>query len=830
MPDSLAEGEECGLAVLLWRAEMMRTTLAFFFLVMLAAGGFAQDTPAAGSPVPVPAAAFAKPFDTRALDALLERAVRENAIPGAVAIVGHKGQIVYRKAFGWRSLEPERERMTLDTVFDMASLTKCMVTATAIMQLLEEGRLRLNDPVAYYLPEFGRNGKEQITIRQLATHFGGLAPDLELKTEWEGRQTAYRMANEETPLWPPGAVFRYSDVGFIVLGELVEKLSGMPLEQYAAQRIFTPLGMSHTRYLPPAAWLPLVAPTEYDEHDHMLRGVVHDPTARRMGGVAGHAGVFSTADNLALFAQALLDGHFVVSAAAVEKMTTPQQPPNASVLRGIGWDIDSPFSSSRGELLPVGSYGHTGFTGTSLWIDPSSDTYIILLTNAVHPHQRPHSRIVALRAEFANAVAVALHLGPAPGARANAAAITGYNETLSAERRLSARNGQVQTGIDLFPTVWEGWRSGRRPEVACRASPCRLGVLTNQTGLDSQGRRTIDVLAHLPGAELAAIFSPEHGVTGTLDTAKIGNTSDAATGVTVYSVYGATDAQRRPPPEVLQGLDAVIFDIQDAGVRWYTYETTLGYFLEACAQAHIPLIVLDRPNPITGSFVQGPMSESAHASFTNYHPLPVRHGMTLGELARLFNAERHIGADLKVVAMHGWQRGDWFDSTGLVWVNPSPNLRSLTEAVLYPGVAMVEGTNVSVGRGTDTPFELLGAPWMDARRLAAYLNARQIAGVRFVPVSFTPSSSTYANQLCHGIHLMVTDRNAFDAPELGLELASALMKLFPKEYEAAHLLGALANDEVFKALQGGEDPRRIADQAREALAPFLAIRQKYLLY
>jgi len=808
---------------------MTRTAFVLILLASFAVAGAAQAAPAAATIAPQPPPR-AETFDTRALDALFERAVRHGSIPGAVAIVGHKGHIVYRKAFGWRSLEPERERMTLDTIFDMASLTKCMVTATAIMQLLEEGQLRLNDPVSRYLPEFVRNGKEEITIRQLATHFGGLAPDLDLKTEWEGRQTAYKMANDETLLSPPGSAFRYSDINYIVLGELVEKLSGMPLEQYAQERIFGPLGMAHTRYLPPDAWLPRIAPTEYDENQHMLHGIVHDPTARRMGGVAGHAGVFSTGDDLALFAQALLDGHFVVSPAGVEKMTTPQQPTNARVLRGIGWDIDSPFSSNRGELLPIGSYGHTGFTGTSLWIDPYSDTYIILLSNSVHPNRRPHPAIIALRGEFANAVAVALHLAPSKGAQANAAAITGYNERLAGDRRMGARNGQVRTGIDLFPATWEEWRARKPPEFVCKALPCRLGVLTNQTGVDSQGRRTIDVLAHLPDAELAAIFSPEHGVTGTLDTAQIGNSRDAATGVTVYSVYGATDAQRRPPPEILQTLDAVVFDIQDAGVRWYTYATTLGYFLEACAQARIPLIVLDRPNPITGAFVEGPVSESGRESFTNYHPLPVRHGMTLGELARLFNAERKIGADLKVVAMSGWQRGDWFDSTGLLWVNPSPNLRNLTEAALYPGVAMVEGTNVSVGRGTDTPFELLGAPWIDARQLAAYLNARQIEGVRFVPVSFTPVSATYANQLCHGIHLMVTDRDGLDAPELGLELASALMKLFPQQYEPQHLLGALANDSAWKALQAGEDPRRIADDAREALTQFLSVRARYLLY
>ena len=287
--------------------------------------------------------------------------------------------------------------MTLDTVFDVASLTKCLVTATAVMQLVEEGRLRLNDPVAQFIPEFAANGKQEITVRQLLTHFSGLRPDLDVSSpaRWSGKQHAYELANSEKPWSAPGARFRYSDINFIVLGEIVERLSGMALDRYAAERIFQPLGMARTRYLPPASWIPMIAPTEYD-NGRMLRGVVHDPTARAMGGVAGHAGVFSTADDLARFAQAMLDRKFVVSAAGIEKLTTPQQPATATVLRGLGWDIESPLSTNRGELLPVGGFGHTGFTGTSIWIDPATDTYIILLTNAVHPRARAVSPAIAL--------------------------------------------------------------------------------------------------------------------------------------------------------------------------------------------------------------------------------------------------------------------------------------------------------------------------------------------------------------------------------------------------------------------------------------------------
>jgi uncharacterized protein YbbC (DUF1343 family)/CubicO group peptidase (beta-lactamase class C family) len=765
----------------------------------------------------------ASPVRLTAVDAIIEQAIAQRTIPGAVVLIGHDGHVIYRKAFGHRALEPRPEPMTLDTVFDIASMTKVVATTTAVMQLAELGKVRISDAVVRYLPEFGQNGKEDITVRQLLTHFGGLAADLDLQTPWEGKETAYKMAFAEKPETPPGAGFVYSDVGFIVLGALVEKVSGESLDRYASQHIFTPLKMTRTRYAPPKAWRAKIAPTQYDEHDHMLRGEAHDPTAFRMGGIAGHAGLFSTADDLARFAQVLLDGGGrILSPLMVGKMTSPEQPPTATVLRGFGWDVDSPFSSNRGDLLPVGSFGHTGFTGTSIWIDPTTKTYIILLTNAVHPHGQGNA--IALRTKVATAVAAALPLTVEEKEKLRWESITGYNEAQSAARKLPARNGNVKTGTDVLEA------QGFEPLKGSGEAPRKIGLVTNQTGVDGEGRRTIDLLAKAPGISLEAIFSPEHGVTGTLDTTEVGNSKDAATGVTVHSVYGATDAARRPSLDVLKGLDAVVFDIQDAGARFYTYETTLGYFLEACAKAGIEMIVLDRPNPINGSFVQGPISDSDHESFTNYFPLPVRHGMTMGELAQMFNAERKIGAKLKVIPMDGWLRGDWFDSTGLTWVNPSPNLRGLTAAALYPGVALIEGTNVSVGRGTDRPFEHIGAPWIKGRELAEYLNARSIAGARFVPVSFTPSSSIYSGQLCQGVSITMLDRNTLDAPELGIELASALQRLYPKDFKIARMAELLVNQAAFDALMAGQDPRRIAEGWREAVDTFQEARKPYLLY
>ncbi|MFZ1007305.1 MAG: serine hydrolase [Candidatus Sulfotelmatobacter sp.] len=760
-----------------------------------------------------------------AVDAVIEQAIHDDNIPGAVLIVGHNGQVIYRKAYGSRALEPHREAMTLDTIFDLASLTKVIVTTTAVMQLVERGKVRLNDPVAKYLPEFKQNGKEDITVRQLLTHYSGLEPDMNLKTAWEGKQTAYQMAFAEAPQDPPGSKFSYSDINFIVLGALIEQVSGEALDEYSTRHIFAPLKMTHTRFVPPlgrrAGWIEKIAPTQYDENEHMLRGVVHDPTARRMGGVAGHAGLFSTADDLAKFAQALLSGGGgILSPLSVEKMTQPEQPPAAPVLRGFGWDIDSPFSSNRGDLLPVGSYGHTGFTGTSMWIDPTTRTYIILLTNAVHPRG---GNAIALRSKVATAVAAALPLTASEKEALRWRSITGYNEAQSAARRMNSRNGAVKNGVDVLEE-----HKFDVLQIADRKK--RVGLVTNQTGIDADGRRTIDVLAEAPGVSLDAIFSPEHGITGTLDTLHVSDTRDEATGVTVYSVYGGKDAARRPSLDVLKQLDAVVFDIQDAGAPFFTYETTLGYFLEAAAQAGVELIVLDRPDPVTGSFVQGPIADAGHESFTNYWTVPVRHGMTMGELAKMFNSERNINAKLTVVPMEGWQRGDWFDSTGLTWISPSPNLRSVTEAALYPGVALIEGTNVSVGRGTDTPFELVGAPWVKGRELAAYLNARGIAGVRFVPVTFTPASAIYNGKKCEGVNVVLTERNALDAPELGIELAAALRKLYPADYKIDRLPELLVNQAAFDALLTGRDPRRIAQDWQEGLEKFELVRKKYLIY
>jgi len=751
---------------------------------------------------------------------IVAKAIGAGQIPGAVVLVGNQDKVIERRAFGHRALAPEKLPMTVDTIFDIASLTKVIATTTAVMQLVEKGELRLEGPVAEYWPEFKANGKEHITVRELLTHYSGLRPDLDLKPEWSGYETALNMIVAEKPMLPSGTRFVYSDINFETLGELVHRVSGQPLDVYCAEHVFKPLGMKDTGFKPSPALHDRIAPTQYQHETtgKMLWGEVHDPTAYNMGGVAGHAGLFSTADDLATFAQMLLGGGSykgvrILSPLTVEKMTTPQTPPNKMAVRGLGWDIDSPFASNRGELFPVGSYGHTGFTGTSLWIDPVSKTYVIVLTNRVHPDGRGDAG--PLRAAIASLVAGAL--GPVSAAEvlASRRSLTGYYELMKSYRAQGMRNGKVQTGIDVLEAEKFAPLAGRR-----------VGLITNHSGLDSAGRRTLDLLDKAPGVKLLAIFSPEHGLFGKLDE-KVASSTEPATGLPVYSLYGDVE---RPTEKMLAGLDTLVFDIQDAGARFYTYITTMGYAMEAAAKKRLAFYVLDRPNPITGSLVQGPIMDKDLKSFVGYFPLSVRHGMTVGELAEMFNAENKIGAELRVIKMRGYERSDWYDETGLPWVSPSPNLRTLTEAVLYPGVAMVEGANLSVGRGTDTPFELLGAPWINAKELAVYLNNREIQGVRFMPVDFMPQSSRYAQQVCHGVQIVLLDRQALDPTELGVELAAALRQLFPREFQLDQTLDLIGSRAVLQAIKDGQDPQSIALHWQDSLARFRELRAKYLLY
>ncbi len=354
----------------------------------------------------------------------------------------------------------------------------------------------------------------------------------------------------------------------------------------------------------------------------------------------------------------------------------------------------------------------------------------------------------------------------------------------------------------------------------------RVGLITNQTGIDRNRRSTIDLLAHAPGVKLVALFSPEHGIRGTLDE-RVSSTTDEATGLPVYSLYGEND---RPTEAMLAGLDALVFDIQDAGVRFYTYITTMGYAMEAAAAHHVAFYVLDRPDPLGGERIEGPMLDRDRTNFVGYFPMPVRMAMTLGEMAQMFNAENKIGCDLHIIRMQNWRRRMWFSDTGLPWVNPSPNLRSSEVGILYPALEILQAGGVSVGRGTARPFKLLGAPWIRGEELASYLDRRAIPGVRFEAEKFTPDSGPYKGELCDGVRVVLTDRDALQTMRMGIGIALALGKLYPGKFETAKMIFLAGSAATIKQLAEGEDAAAIVASWTKDLEKFRKVRTKYLLY
>ena len=743
-----------------------------------------SPAPAGFRPVP----GYMAPGPLGRIDTVVHGAIGDGLLPGAVVLVWHQGRTVYHRAFGHRALVPRRESMTPDTVFDLASLTKVVATTTAVMMLVEEGQVRLRDPVSRYVAGFERHGKDAITVEQLLTHLSGLRPDLPLDDEFEGYDVALDRIIDERPATAPGERFTYSDLNFVLLGDIVARVSGQSLADFADSRIFQPLGMRDTGFGPlrSSRAADRTAPTEAcrplgwpcgDAGVPFLRGIVHDPTARRMGGVAGHAGLFGTARDLARFAAMLLsdgqvDGVRLLSPLTVRRMTSRATPLHMRDVRGLGWDIDSRFSSNRGDLFREGSYGHTGFTGTSMWLDPASETAVIFLSNRVHPDGG--GNITALRGRVATIAAAAVEgIDLAPNA-----------------------SGVVRSGIDRLVD-----------EQFAMLAGMRVALVTNQTGRARDGTSTIDLLHRTPDVDLRRLFSPEHGIRGDVDDL-VADSLDPATGLTVYSLYGDT---RRPSPAMLDGLDAIVIDLQDAGARFYTYAATMAYVMEAAAKSNLPVFVLDRPNPITGLAVEGPLLDQEFFGFTGVLSMPIRHGLTIGELARLFAAERGIAVDLEVVPMRDWERGAWYDETGLSWLNPSPNLRTVAQATLYPGIGAIEGSNLSVGRGTDTPFERVGAPWVNGVELAEALNARRLAGVRFYPVEFTPTTSRYVGVPCGGVHLVITNRRLLRPVRVGLEVAAALYRLYPERFEIDAVARLLGSRDTVERIKAGDDPAEIAE-------------------
>lgn len=749
------------------------------------------------------------------MERLIQQAIERNDLPGCVVVILRGDRVLYEKAFGYRQLEPTKEPMTLDTVFDLASLTKPIATASSVMRLMERGELRIRDPVHRYLPEFHVEGKDQITIEDLLTHRAGFVPDSPL-SEYLNPQEIWPKLLALQPVHQPKTAFVYSDVGFQLLGRIVEIVSQRPLHEWAKTEIFEPLRMRDTGYLPseelraraaptdkrPSPGQDKVASAEWDKYP-WIRGEVHDPRAYAMGGVAGHAGLFSTAHDLTRYAQMMLnngslEGVRIFHPRTVAAMIEPRQI-EPGIQRGLGWDIRSPYSINRGDLLSSRAFGHGGFTGTGLWIDPEQDLAIIFLSNRLHP--KGAGVVNPLIGAIGSLAVIATNHTP-PSKHPDHTPVQCPETVLLGIDQLAAEGYQPLHGK-------------------------RIGLITNHTGKDRNGVPTAKLLQAAEHVRLVKLFSPEHGLDGSQDTSQIADGHDIVTQLPVYSLYGSRQA---PTPELLKDIDLLVFDIQDIGTRFYTYISTMGHALRSAAEAGIPLMVLDRPNPIGGVAISGPVLDKGLESFVGFHPIPIRHGMTVGELARLLNVEQSIHAQLTVVSCGHWHRGMTWDATGLPWNNPSPNMRSLRQAFLYPGIGILETTNLSVGRGTDTPFEILGAPWVDSLALATRLRSLELPGVVFVPREFKPNASKFAGETCHGVEIIVTDRDAFDPVRVGLAIASVLRNLHPDDWDRSNLNRLLCDKAVLDAIESGAGLAEIVQLYRPELEEFIERSKAYYLY
>lgn len=762
------------------------------------------ETPTdAGTPPPVVPAepeTWEPPLDVAKLapiDDAVRDAIAEGKTPGCVVEIGRRSGPLFTKAYGNRQIEPFVDAMTIDTVFDLASITKPMATAASIMVLVDRDVLTLDEPASKTIPELKSFGKGDITIRQLLTHTAGLRADTPLDDTKLGRAEMLRRAFAAPLRAKPGERVLYSDVGYLFLQEIVERKTGTSLDAFAHEALYAPLGMDETMFLPTPELRARAVTTE-SRDGGWLKGVVHDPRAGYLGGVAGHAGLFSTVRDVGRFARALmsggeLDGGRILTPHAVDTFFAPNDLPNA--IRSAGWDVQSAFSSNRGTMLSRRAVGHGGYTGTSLWIDRAKDLYVVVLSNRVHPDGK--GSINPLAAHVADIAA---------------GAIEGAEPTILpavCEKR------EVMTGIDVLE---------QNAFLPLRGA--HVALLTNQTGKDHAGKRDIDLLHDADGVTLVSIWTPEHGLDGLRDET-IGDDVDTATGLSVYSLYGA---RKSPDDDMMNGIDTIVVDLQDAGARFFTYASTMHRALKVAAQRGVRFVVLDRPNPIDGVTLGGPVSSPQQINFVNHLSLPVRHAMTLGEIAELANAEEHLGAALEVVRMQGWRRASSFDDTGVPWQNPSPNLRSSTEALLYPGVALLEGANVSVGRGTETPFEIVGAPWIEGKTLVKALAADGLVGVSFASVKFTPTSGTHANAECNGVKITVTDRTRVDPVRLGIALARELKVGWPADFKVEGIAGSIGNAKTLDAIAAGKSVNDIQATWAADLAAFKAKREKYLLY
>jgi len=697
----------------------------------------------------------------------LKQAVGDARAPGAVGCVGDATTDYLIDAFGDRQRVPEPLAARTDTPYDLASLTKVVATTTALLLLWEEGRFDLDQPAGAIVPVPAFN---RFTVRHLLLHTSGLTAgqpwyrDATSLTEMLQRAAALELART------PGARRQYSDIGFMILGKMVELIAGDALDAFCRARLWRPLGMTRTDFRPPAEWAAACAATEDCAwRKRIIVGEVHDENAFAAGGVAGHAGLFSTAQDLAKFCRALLGGQ-VLRPETLRMMTRVGQVPSYP-WQGLGWKVDPWGDSSEGYLPTRAAFGHTGWTGTSLWLDRETGLFAILLSNTCHPsRQRRDNR--ALRRAFHSAVA----------------------------RRFYTSRTNAHGGLDRV--LWDFYRP---------LAGARVALLTNSAAINQTGLRIRETLQLHSDVALRRIYSPEHGYEGE---AEAGATVASRQGaVPVTSLYGP---QKRPCLDELKDIDYFVVDLPDVGARYYTYAHTMKECLHACVEAKKPVIVLDRPNPLGGVTLEGPVAQRA-GSPVCWGAVPVRHGMTLGEIAVFFQNTELKGKklDLRVNLLDNWPRAFLFHQCALPWVAPSPNIPHPETALLYVGTCLFEGTNLSEGRGTDRPFHLVGTPWLDPLAVIKELAPEEYAGCALRPTFFTPRSipgravdPRFRDQLCRGIHVAVVDAARARPFTTALALLRAIRRRHPDEF---------AWNPFFDTLAGGPAVREQIEAATPAL-------------
>jgi uncharacterized protein YbbC (DUF1343 family)/CubicO group peptidase (beta-lactamase class C family) len=754
-----------------------------------------------------------EPFDAAlesAVRELVEAAIADGDLPGAVIAYSVEGGPVHALAIGDRTVEPAAP-LTIDTRFDLASLTKPIATSTAVALLVDRGQLSFETPLVDVWPAAGKD-EPGVRLSHCLLHTTGYVPDTALSEYLDGPELAKQRLAETRPAEPLGERFRYSDVGFQLLGYVVEEVSGQSLDAFCTEQIFEPLGLDSLRYKPDPALGP-IAPTEPDGEGSFFHGTVHDPRARAVGGVAGHAGLFGSAPDLVRFGKWVANqgrtatGEALLSGGTWEAWTRPREVPHPSgpTWRALGWDVQSPFSSNRGTQLSARAIGHSGFTGTSLWIDPESGLVVTCLSSRLYPDgdgtaNRLWGRVVdTIQQNVVVPYDLIVH-GKTPE----------FDERQN--RRREYLEGRPGNGID------------RLLAEQCRpVAGRRVGLLTHGAGKTLDGRRSIDALVASKQLEVVRLFSPEHGLESALDQEHIESGSDAASALEIVSLYGD---RRRPTPEDLAGLDALLVDLQDVGMRCYTYASTVKECLIACAGAGLPVVVLDRENPL-GPHPDGPALEPGQEDFVAYHTIPFVHGASIGELCRLMVTELDLDLELFVVPRQSRRLGP---DPRHPWVPPSPNLPSREATNLYPALVAWEFTNLSVGRGTPMPFQRVGAPWVDGQALFQALaeassDARSRVGG---PLEFQPASSRFEGEPCEGVWLR--GPSSFRALDFSLQLYGALARLYPEDWDRSRADRLLKSQRTLELLDAGAPLSEIRASWRPGQEAYLKRLAPYALY